>query len=110
VAVLALNHIPFIVRRCKIAQLIPAFFVLQFFECLCLDLPYSFPSYPHHLTNFLECEGAKVTCDPCTIEKGFVFQAPLAGCILTDLGDKVSLFFAFVKSIQRPISSVNLVF
>jgi hypothetical protein len=80
--------------------------MLQLLERLCLDLSYSFASYSHHLTNFLEGKGTKVAGNPCAIEKGFVFQTPLAGHVLTDFGDEMGSFFAFVKSIQRHLSSI----
>jgi hypothetical protein len=74
--------------------------MLQFLESLCLDLSYSFTSYSHHLTNFLKRKGAKIAGNPGAIEEGFVFQTPLACHILTDFGDEMASFLAFIESIQ----------
>ena len=84
--------------------------MLQLLECLRLDLSYSFASHPHHLANFFKGKGPEVTRDPCAIEKGFVFQTPLAGRILTGLGDEMAFFLAFVKTVQRRISSVIILY
>jgi hypothetical protein len=67
-------------------------------------LPYSFASYTHHFTHFFKGERTKITGDPGAVEKGFVFQAPLTGGILTDFGNEIASLFTFIQSIQSPPS------